>query len=86
MPRVTIDDLTTAGRRVEVVWRRDEQEPGYVQVATHPDGGEGEYVHLDADRIDFLVGELLQAKQNAYGEIQREPAVDVPEGERAATA
>lgn len=83
MPRVTVDDLTTPGRRAEVVWRRDDQEPGYVQLATHPVDGEGEYVHLDADRIDFLVGELLQAKQAAYAETPREPD-STPGGEPAA--
>lgn len=34
MPRETIPDHTTDTRKVEVTWRRDENEPGYVQLAT----------------------------------------------------
>lgn len=34
MPREQIGDHSTVTRRVEVSWRRDENEPGYIQVAT----------------------------------------------------
>ena len=81
MPRVSIADLTTPGRRTEVVWRRDENEPGYVQLATHPVDGEGEYVHLDSARIDLLIHELQQAQQGAYVEAPRQPVVE-PYGEQ----
>lgn len=34
MPREQISDHSTDVRKVEVTWRRDENEPGYVQLAT----------------------------------------------------
>jgi hypothetical protein len=35
MPNHKVGDLTTPGRYAQVNWRRDEHEPGYVQVSTH---------------------------------------------------
>lgn len=84
MSRATINDLTTEGRYAQVNWRRDEHEPGYVQLSTHgPDSLQGEYVHLDSAGIDQFIYELQQAKLDAYGEPPRQ-AVMEPYTEEAA--
>lgn len=68
MPREKVGDLTTEGRYVQVNWRRDEDEPGYVQVSTHgPDGRGAEYVHLDAEGLDRMIRTLHKAKRQAFG-------------------
>lgn len=68
MPRDKVNDLTTPGRYTEVSWRRDKQEPGYVQVSTHDPSMVGVYVHLDGAGIDRLIKALHKAKRQAFGE------------------
>lgn len=76
MPREKVGDLTTEGRYVQVNWRRDEGEPGYVQVSTHGTDGRGsEYVHLDVEGLDRVIRTLHKAKRQAFGPSADEQAV-----------
>ncbi len=82
MPRHKVGDLTTPGRYAQLNWRRDEQEPGYVQLSTHgPDTQDPEFVHLDEAGCDEMIRTLHRAKRQVFGgECGQVPCDHAPDG------